>query len=1026
MISKLQDEASPWRAINYCKKAKKTKNFHQSILRGIGMLLLALTMPFMVSAQTGTVDPICPTNPPSDIIDSIGEAGDYDLVYALTVPDTQGGFTGNVEYLVDNSDMNVDCLNRVAYLVLKENRWIWVSMDAFTDDLVQLGLPEKDVEGKEFVFQQNVTNLNVVSTSDLIPNQGYIAEGNIEIWPYGYGANNAAGVPNASDTEYDWGDAYNESQCFGSFQVHDFENEQVLFAVNAWKNNVGLYPSLGIGNNPFSGEKDWTFPGNSRYLNTRCVYIFVSSSDAGQEPECTLIASEEIHLHGDNQVSGNVCVTDSDGEIKLHENTHVDGAVNAAGFDIDDDSSAVSMDMSPADVDLPPFYVNPFCDDASIEVRVEEGDDVTLDGQIYKKVEIKEGGKVTFTNPNVFICELKTEKATTINFEDCANLFIKKNLEFDEMTSFNADGNNVTIYAMDNVKVKKGSSITAHIYANDKEIVAEGDSNKPTDMKGVFIAKKIKGNKYVTWVGNDYCNPCPVEIPEVPASCECNGGMTSVTFSYDGDLADLGTNSGSISDNGDGTYTVSDNGLKLEKDLQIYANGNTAEIHTSCSQDILGVAFAGGITVVGYVDTESNVTDIESCPVTPVDCDCNGGMTSVTFAYMGSDALSSNSGTITNNGDGTYTVATGNGDKLEKDLEIYSGGNTAEIHTSCSQDILGVTFPGGVAVVGYTDTEGNMTSVDGCSQAPGPDCECNGGMTSVTFSYDGEELADLGTNSGSITDNGDGTYTVSDNGLKLEKDLEIYANGNTAEIHTSCSQDILGVTFSGGITVVGYVDTEGSVTSIETCPVTVECDCSGGLVEMTFEYAGEGIPSTNSGTITDNGNGTYTVYDNGVKLEKDLEITVVGGLAEIHTSCSQDILGVTFAGGVKVIGHVDANGNVCTISSSSRSAGRSGAENENVNDKQEVAIDEIQDVISGFNVKAWPIPSDNAFNIRVASDNRNDKVAIQVIDITGKLVLVDSFDANKLYQFGTKLQSGIYFVRIKQGNNLQIKRVVKH
>ena len=45
---------------------------------------------------------------------------------------------------------------------------------------------------------------------------------------------------------------------------------------------------------------------------------------------------------------------------------------------------------------------------------------------------------------------------------------------------------------------------------------------------------------------------------------------------------------------------------------------NGAEIHTSCSQDILGVTFAGGITVTGYVDSEGSVSDIETCPVAPV------------------------------------------------------------------------------------------------------------------------------------------------------------------------------------------------------------------------------------------------------------------------------------------------------------------------------------------------------------------------------------------------------------------------
>ncbi len=706
--------------------------------------------------------------------------------------------------------------------------------------------------------------------------------------------------------------------------------------------------------------------------------------------ECVILEIDEVHLDDNNDVIGNICTIE--------------------------------------DMEIPLFYYNTVCNDGSPDVVVDKNQTVILDGFNYGKLEIKEGATVTFTQKNIFICELKIEKYTTMHFEDCASLFVDKKVVFNEFTNFNPEMNNVSMFVDDNVEVKKGSNISAYIHANDNDIKVEGESNKPVYMKGQFVAKKIEGKKYVTWEVNAYCDPC-IDIPETTASCECKGGLTEVTFEYVGGTgASIASNSGTVTDNGDGTYTISDNGEKLEKNLEITVGSSTAEVHTSCSQDILGVTFAGGITVIGYVDTERNISTLEACqPGVGTDCECKGGLIEVTFSFSGNfNELSTNSGTIAENIDGTFTVSD-NGEKLEKNLEVYSGGNTAEIHTSCSQDIIGVTFSGGVTVEAYIDTEGNITTVDGCSQTEveGPDCECKGGLTEVTIEYSGGAGAFISSNSGTVNDNGDGTYTISNNGVKLDKNLEIYAGGNTAEFHTSCSQEILGVTFSG-VTVIGYIDTEGSVTSIETCPVAPEeCECKGGLTEVTFSFGGNfNELSTNSGTIAVNNDGTFTVSDNGEKLEKNLEITTNSGVAEIHTSCSQDILGVTFSGGVTVVKHVDTEGNVCSIIDNT--AGRQGnalAKGSDVESKDEFNKENPK---VDFNVKSWPNPSSNNFNIKVTTNNDLDKVNIQVMDITGKRLQEGVFDWDQSYKFGESLQSGIYFVKIAQASNTKTVRVIKN
>ena len=490
----------------------------------------------------------------------------------------------------------------------------------------------------------------------------------------------------------------------------------------------------------------------------------------------------------------------------------------------------------------------------------------------------------------------------------------------------------------------------------------------------------------------------------------------------------LTSNSGTITNNGDGTYTVAtSNGDKLEKDLEIYVGGNTAEYHTSCSQDILGVTMAG-ITVVSYIDTEGNMTSLDGCSQVPIqDCECDGGIVEVTFTYAGelSDLSTDDSdATITDNGDGSFTITSNNGEKLSNP-EIYVNGISAgELHASCSQNLLEESYGQGIVVVEYIDEEGSVISIETCPfDPPGQDCECDGGIVSVTFEYEGE-LSDLSSDDdeASITDNGDGTFTIASNDGDKLSNPQMSVNGiEVGELHASCSDNLLGVVL-GDIKVISYIDAEGGVISIETCPV--ECECSGGLIEVTFAYDGAGVPSSNSGSVTDNEDGTYTVYDNGLKLEKDLEIYTNQGTAEIHTSCSQDVLGITFGGGVTVVGHVDSEGSVCSIPHDGgvkRQAAATARGEVSVKDEVSIELPEV-----GFAVKSWPNPSKESFNIRISSDNTFDTIKVQVFDITGKTVHLDSMNANTAYVFGEKLGSGLYFVKVSQGNNVKTLKLMKY
>ncbi|NNE13333.1 MAG: T9SS type A sorting domain-containing protein [Saprospiraceae bacterium] len=498
------------------------------------------------------------------------------------------------------------------------------------------------------------------------------------------------------------------------------------------------------------------------YEDLSCTFTVTVEGSDTFSPDCTIIGTDQVNIHDDNTVIGSVC-------------------------------ESPSIDI------IPPFYANVVSSGSSPDIEVNDNETLVIHGQVFDKIVVRHGGTLIFTASNVFINELDVEKNTTIKFEECANVFINKNVRFEEFTTFNPEMNNVTLYVDDNVEVKKGSIINAHIYVNDNDIKAEGKLDAPTYMTGVFVGKKVEGRYDVTWEGNAYCEPCPIVIPDPIADCDCNGGMISVTFTYDGVLSDLSANVGSIEDNADGTFTLTNGGVRLDNNTEIQTASGLSEIHTSCSEEILGLTFSGGVTVVSYVDGDYTESTVENCP-TAIDCECSGGIVSVTFDYSGElSSLDSNDDNafFTNNLDGTFTIATFDGSKLSNPDIFIDGENVGEMHASCSDNLLGYVY-GDITVIEYTDTEGNVSSIETCPVDPVP-CECDGKVVKMSVVYHGPNGATITVGP---DETGNNATTISNVQFNQIITVELGDVGNwwywsvngvvEASIHTSCSDDILG------------------------------------------------------------------------------------------------------------------------------------------------------------------------------------------------------------------------------------------
>jgi len=221
----------------------------------------------VLKAQTlGTVPTLASTN--------VSEASQYGVVYELDIPTNANYNTKSaINYAVNNSGITGLNFSRVAYFLQLDNKWVWVSMNKFSNKLTDYGVPYAN---SNIIWQQVVTGMNVYgSTGSNVTNATNI-NGNIEIWPdcysTGLGLNGIGGNPNT----YDFNDTRSAgSNCYGSFQVHNYGASQTLFAYNSFMNNNTS--DLGIGNNTgSSGHPDWTFQYNANTYTTRKLYIMVN------------------------------------------------------------------------------------------------------------------------------------------------------------------------------------------------------------------------------------------------------------------------------------------------------------------------------------------------------------------------------------------------------------------------------------------------------------------------------------------------------------------------------------------------------------------------------------------------------------------------------------------------------------------------------------------------------------------------------------------------------------------------------
>jgi hypothetical protein len=206
-----------------------------------------------------------------DLLVQIPEARPFVLVYDLDLAKLKRP----VQYDVDNRSTVTKPFDRIAYLLELQRgggpvQYVFVSMDAFTDDVNKVGIPDVNTGAK---FQQKIAAMNVHSNVEGVATGIHLDGGNIEFWPNNYGAHNGANVPGASNDLYDFGDQIGDPVAgHGSMQVHNYKAAQTIFAINKWAG--GGSAEMGIGNCP-GKNPDWTFAANAGTYSFKRLRVLV-------------------------------------------------------------------------------------------------------------------------------------------------------------------------------------------------------------------------------------------------------------------------------------------------------------------------------------------------------------------------------------------------------------------------------------------------------------------------------------------------------------------------------------------------------------------------------------------------------------------------------------------------------------------------------------------------------------------------------------------------------------------------------
>ncbi|WP_084734990.1 sialate O-acetylesterase [Actinophytocola xinjiangensis] len=255
--------------------------FSDSLPSRTSVALAALGLLLTITPATATAD-----TPDTACADQVRETSGFTPVLGLDLPSESDWLNQPVPYDFDRTAEVAGGFDRVGYCLELDGpegpKWVWTSMEAFTDDATRLGLPTMSGQ----IVRQRVDDLDVRTNVPGV-NVGGGQTGYLEMWPNQYSAGASTQVANASSQVYDADDNITgNTQGYGSFQVHQIGatrpselHPKTVLAVNTFTSADDAALSVGIGTNT-AGEPDWTFANNANSFTQRRLTVYARPAPA--------------------------------------------------------------------------------------------------------------------------------------------------------------------------------------------------------------------------------------------------------------------------------------------------------------------------------------------------------------------------------------------------------------------------------------------------------------------------------------------------------------------------------------------------------------------------------------------------------------------------------------------------------------------------------------------------------------------------------------------------------------------------
>ena len=155
--------------------------------------------------------------------------------------------------------------------------WVSVSMNTFTTNVSQIGVPFSEAD----VFNDvAVSGMNVYSDVVGVATGTGIGSGYVQFWPDCYYPG-PSGYATGQDTPV------LGSECYGSMQIGNGVGNTV-FAYNDFSAGGN---DLGIGNDPFSSDTDWTFSSDVSGMSIKEIEVFVNDQSLANDGSSSISLS---------------------------------------------------------------------------------------------------------------------------------------------------------------------------------------------------------------------------------------------------------------------------------------------------------------------------------------------------------------------------------------------------------------------------------------------------------------------------------------------------------------------------------------------------------------------------------------------------------------------------------------------------------------------------------------------------------------------------------------------------------------